>query len=56
MLALEGIGRTIEKSQGNALYYPVMPASRNAPFLFIPYYAWGNRGKSEMTVWLNLSY
>jgi DUF1680 family protein len=56
ILALEGTGRTFEKSQGNALYRQVAPASRNVPFKLIPYYAWGNRGKSEMTVWLNLSY
>lgn len=28
-------------------------ASREIPIWLIPYYAWDNRGKSEMTVWLN---
>lgn len=28
------------------------PTSRTVPIKLIPYYAWGNRGASEMTVWL----
>jgi DUF1680 family protein len=27
---------------------------QGAPLTFIPYYLWGNRGKSMMTVWVNL--
>jgi len=28
------------------------PTSRTVSLKLIPYYAWGNRGASEMTVWL----
>ena len=31
------------------------PNSRVIDLKLIPYYAWGNRGKSEMTVWLPLA-
>lgn len=40
---------------GNELYRDLRPeASRATPVRLIPYYAWGNRGRSEMTVWLPL--
>ncbi len=26
--------------------------TKNAPFMFIPYFLWGNRGPSQMTVWV----
>ena len=28
------------------------PRARDIQLTFIPYYAWGNRGDTEMTVWL----
>lgn len=35
------------------LYREVRPtAARTVPIKLIPYYSWGNRGASEMTVWL----
>jgi len=38
------------------LYRPVTAAALRAVKLrFIPYYAWGNRGRSEMSVWIPLS-
>jgi DUF1680 family protein len=38
-----------------ALYRPrTPPAERKAPMRLIPYYAWSNRGPSEMSVWLPL--
>ncbi len=37
----------------NALYRETRPtATKRVPVTFIPYYAWGNRGESEMTVWI----
>lgn len=30
---------------------PISVQTQNQPFLAIPYYAWANRGKSEMSVW-----
>ena len=57
MVCLEGTGKVPEKTQWeNALYRQIKPAARTVPIRLIPYYAWGNRGKSEMTVWMNVSY
>jgi uncharacterized protein len=43
------------KPWGNQLYRPVTPVERKpVDVKLIPYYAWGNRGKSEMTVWIPL--
>ena len=40
---------------GDELYRPVMPANaKKLDIKLIPYYAWANRGKSEMTVWMPL--
>jgi DUF1680 family protein len=40
---------------GNALYREFKPAAaRPIDLKLIPYFAWANRGKSEMTVWLPL--
>jgi DUF1680 family protein len=38
---------------GDTLYREVRPAPpRLVDVTFVPYFAWGNRGRSEMTVWL----
>ena len=43
------------KPWGNELYRPLRPAeAKKIDVKLIPYYAWGNRGKSEMTVWMPL--
>lgn len=34
------------------LYSEEIPASEDAKLTFVPYYAWGNRGRGEMTVWV----
>ena len=40
---------------GNELYREFKPAApRPVDVRLIPYYAWANRGKSEMTVWMPL--
>jgi uncharacterized protein len=39
----------------NKLYREVSKTAGTAPIRLIPYYAWGNRGPSEMTVWMPLS-
>ena len=36
------------------LYREIGRAGRELPIRLIPYYAWGNRGKGEMSVWLPL--
>jgi DUF1680 family protein len=44
-----------EPAWGDELYRELRPAAdRSASLRMIPYYAWGNRGPSEMTVWLPL--
>lgn len=36
----------------DALYSDEAPTRSAAPLRFVPYYAWGNRGKGEMSVWV----
>ena len=40
----------------NPLYHPVSTHKEKKTIRLIPYYAWGNRGKSEMTVWIPAVY
>ena len=55
LTCLEGTAKTSEKSDWkHALYKEMRPANISTPIRLIPYYAWGNRGKSEMTVWMNV--
>ena len=53
MMALEteAIDRA-EKSWQKTLYREVGVNKEKTRIRLIPYYAWGNRGKSEMTVWI----
>jgi len=37
------------------LYREVTSKTEPVKVRFLPYYAWGNRGRSEMSVWLPLS-
>ncbi len=56
MVALEGEARlTDETSWNNVLYREVSPATKKVKIQLIPYFAWGNREKSEMTVWMPLA-
>ena len=41
-----------EKSWKNTLYREFNREKKNVKIRLIPYFAWGNRGKSEMTVWV----
>ncbi|HOQ29738.1 MAG TPA: tyrosine-type recombinase/integrase, partial [Armatimonadota bacterium] len=34
------------------LYRPLQRQSERVPIRLVPYYAWANRGVSEMTVWM----
>ncbi len=56
MVALEGTAQLADDSswQGR-LYRPVSEKTGNVRIQLIPYFAWGNRGKSEMTVWMPVS-
>ena len=56
IVALEGKARlTSEESWEGVLYRPVARAGKTVDIRLIPYYAWGNRGKGEMTVWMPLA-
>jgi DUF1680 family protein len=56
MMLLEGKAKAPENTTwGNILYKEISAADKIVPVRLIPYYAWGNRGKSEMTVWINVS-
>lgn len=37
------------------LYRPVTTPDKKVKVTLIPYYAWGNRGNAEMSVWIPLS-
>ena len=44
------------QSWGGTLYRDAAKATKRQTIRLIPYYAWGNRGKSEMTVWMPARY
>lgn len=59
VMALEGTARLLpadlEEDWKDRLYRELPETEpREVPVRLIPYYAWGNRGHSEMTVWLPL--
>jgi DUF1680 family protein len=55
VMALEGVAALAnEASWQGQLYREIGRAGRELPIRLIPYYAWGNRGKGEMSVWLPL--
>ena len=57
MMALEGeVLVRSEASWKGTLYRDVATAKQRKTIRLIPYYAWGNRGKSEMTVWMPAAY
>jgi DUF1680 family protein len=56
VMALEGVASWIEqKNWTNVLYRPITDVKTPVPIKLVPYFAWGNRGHSEMSVWLPLS-
>lgn len=55
MVELEGVAKiSNQASWKNTLYRPVSAKQENVNIKLIPYYAWGNRGKMDMTVWMPL--
>lgn len=44
-----------EKNWGNTLYREYSNKYKNVKISMVPYYAWGNRGKCDMKVWLPVS-
>lgn len=56
MMSLEGTAMMVApKDWTNTLYRPVAGQNTELPVRLVPYFAWGNRGHSEMSVWLPLS-
>ena len=57
IISLEGNAKVTENTQWkNKLYKEVSQQNTTSvPVRLIPYYAWGNRGHTEMTVWLPVS-
>lgn len=55
-MALKGEAlATRSDQQEKSLYRPINPSAKSIPIRLIPYYAFGNRGKTNMTVWMPLS-
>ena len=55
VVALEGEAVVLPAADEDALYDDVADAElATAPVRLIPYFAWGNRGAGEMSVWLPL--
>jgi DUF1680 family protein len=56
MMSLEGEAKIIApNSWKDVLYRPVSTQNTTQSITLIPYFAWGNRGHTEMSVWLPLS-
>ena len=56
IVALKGVARLASAtSWEGVLYRSVVQAEKTVNIRLIPYYAWGNRGKGEMTVWMPLA-
>ncbi len=56
IVCLEGEALLTDNSGWKGLLYRELPEDNPLPvnIRLIPYYAWGNRGRSEMTVWMPL--
>ena len=55
IVVLDGTARLADEgSWKNTLYREVGKSDRTVNITLIPYYAWGNRGKMDMTVWMPL--
>lgn len=55
VIALTGEAKiSSSKNWGNALYRELNTKTSTLKIRLIPYFAWANRGKSDMTVWMSL--
>lgn len=56
MTALETTARLVDSGDWTGkLYREVGSADKTVKVTLIPYFAWGNRDKAEMSVWLPLA-
>ena len=55
VMALTGEAKILQKTDWkNKLYREVNTTSTAIKIKLIPYYAWANRGQTDMTVWIPL--
>jgi DUF1680 family protein len=54
VMALDGTARLLPSNPGNALYRAVNTSTQRVHIRLIPYYAWSNRGNTDMAVWMPL--
>ncbi len=54
VIALEGNAKLLQHTFTKALYKPLNTTTQPIKIKLIPYYAWANRGQTDMTVWLPL--
>ena len=55
IMALTGEAKLLQNGNWkNTLYRQVNTTTKPIKIKLIPYYAWANRGKTDMTVWLPL--
>ena len=54
LMALEGNARLLPANEANSLYREVNTQTKPVHIRLIPYYAWANRGRTDMTVWMPL--
>jgi DUF1680 family protein len=55
IMALKGKAQLIQHTNWNdVLYHEISNATKPVTIKLIPYYAWANRGKTDMTVWMPL--
>lgn len=54
VMALTGQARLVQQNWNNQLYKVINNNLQPVNIKLIPYYAWANRGKTDMTVWMPL--
>jgi DUF1680 family protein len=55
IMALKGKAQLIQHANWNdVLYHEINNTTKPVNIKLIPYYAWANRGKTDMTVWMSL--
>ena len=53
-MALEGVAKLLPSGDGKLYQEVTAEPAKDIPVKLIPYYAWANRGASDMTVWMEL--
>jgi hypothetical protein len=55
LIALNGMAKTMKNTNWDkTLYQPIHKQSKDIQIQLIPYFAWANRGNTDMSVWLPL--